>query len=800
MPNNIYGNYYLYIPPTYSSTTPYIPVGYNYPTTSGNPHQVCATAYFNLIQYPNAHQSYTTCFTIYVDTIPSFTLSLSDDTICPECDGNMDNLVCVHIGTSNSYSPQEIININWGTNDCIQVNDSCAVYFYTGTYPIIVTDSNACGSSKDTAWIVVSLKPRIICADTICLGNVQLTGGSYCSDANITNYAWDFGDGQSLSVSYNPVNHPYTQVGNYTIQLIITDFCGNKDTVTKTITVAPPPALPIIIGNHNNCDDPATYSISNGNPNYTYAWTISLPNYGNIPVQNGSTATVHWFPYYANQNTPTFTWLIVEVTDNFGCTSKDSIKIWKCCIKANSINSQVNDTTITSLASYNGKIINGTLTINGTIFLSSPTINILMGPEAKIIVTPPHTFTVYNTTITNYCNYMWDGIYITDSSAVFVDSIGITENALNAVVSEKGGKFRLNGTKFYNNYISVLAKDYYHIPVFNSNGHPHKGTIKGCEFNKVGNGLIPPYLGQKPRFGIYFDNVDRLTIGDSVIASNTNLFYNLFCGIYSKNSKTTVVNNIFKNIKPLSYAMTNPNDYINILNETAIFSIFDNPHGLSNINGSSLICGGGSSNTRNYFYSCLNGIYTYRTNTKITNSKLHSTTNGIKCRDYQTGSYITRNYLATNIGYGIQVLNTSPLYRKITVKYDTIIYPSYGIIVTNVKSIATLSNLNSTVSNNYITNNKIGVVSGIQINNCDQIGVFCNTVTRLVAPSSPTLASLIKGMQINQSLNAMIHDNTTERNGRGIKGAGSLLGTQFKCNTSQGNNNGFYFDASLNSV
>jgi len=52
-----------------------------------------------------------------------------------------------------------------------------------------------------------------------------------------------------------------------------------------------------------------------------------------------------------------------------------------------------------------------------------------------------------------------------------------------------------------------------------------------------------------------------------------------------------------------------------------------------------------------------------------------------------------------------------------------------------------------------------------------------------------------RGIQIEQCANALIHDNTSERLGLSVKGAGSLLGTQFKCNTSDGSYNGFYFDA-----
>ncbi len=134
-----------------------------------------------------------------------------------------------------------------------------------------------------------------------------------------------------------------------------------------------------------------------------------------------------------------------------------------------------------------------------------------------------------------------------------------------------------------------------------------------------------------------------------------------------------------------------------------------------------------------------------------------------------------------------------PVLSKITVMYDTILDPTNGIIVTNVKSWANNVNYYSTVRNNYIVNNKLGIISGIQLTACDQIGAYCNTITRNASPS-PSLMPSVRGLMINQSINATVHDNTSILLGYGIIGVGSLLGTQFRCNSSDRNYNGFYFE------
>lgn len=73
--------------------------------------------------------------------------------------------------------------------------------------------------------------------DTIvCVGNIiSFTDISVPGGAAITNWAWTFGDGGS-STAQNPT-YAYTVGGNYTVQLIVTDANGDKDTATQAIFV-----------------------------------------------------------------------------------------------------------------------------------------------------------------------------------------------------------------------------------------------------------------------------------------------------------------------------------------------------------------------------------------------------------------------------------------------------------------------------------------------------------------------------------------------------------------------------------
>ena len=628
--------------------------------------------------------------------------------------------------------------------------------------------------------------------DTICIGNSITLTSSIVPDQNL--YAWEY-EWQPGSLHSNSITVSPTQNTTYICTATETANEG-ACSISDTFNVVPvQQAKPIIIGNNNNCDDTVSYTISNSNPNYTYSWLIKDPSYGNI-IQPaiGSTITVHWNPSFNQQNTAYYTWLIAEITNTqTGCTAIDSIKIWKCCRYSDY--PPVNDTVVTGAGIfYTNAVFNGTITINQTMTFAA-TDTIRMGPEARIIVNPPYTFKVYNSHIKNGCNYMWDGIYIKDSNAVFADSAsGTIKNAINAVVSENGGKFRLKNIKFYNNYTSVLVRKYYK-PLFQSLG-AHKGKIYGCTFAKNGTGMIAPYLNAKPRHGVYLDNVYNITIGDSAQAAN--IFRNIFCGIASYNSIANVFKNDFRNIKiPVACQGGPTGDYTGLYCETAIHSV-STSNDLLHYNPSQLISGAGA-NSRNTFDTCSTAIYSYKTWTKVNNNKVKNTNIGVYCREATTSSYVINSTFKNNISIGVEFINILPLLKKITIKNDSILDPTMGIYLSNITSQPTNPALKTTVSNNYITNVKNSSVYGIRLEKCDYVEAYCNKITRATIPAT-AYRLLIRGIQIEQCANALIHDNTSERLGLSVKGAGSLLGTQFKCNTSDGSYYGFYFDALYGAV
>ncbi len=106
------------------------------------------------------------------------------------------------------------------------------VYNTAGMYDVTLTVSNSAGSDESTelSYIVVNDVPS---ADFSTNVN-GITATFINNSANGNSYAWDFGDNET-SNNANPV-HEYQTIGDYEVQLIVTNECGS-DTINQIITI-----------------------------------------------------------------------------------------------------------------------------------------------------------------------------------------------------------------------------------------------------------------------------------------------------------------------------------------------------------------------------------------------------------------------------------------------------------------------------------------------------------------------------------------------------------------------------------
>lgn len=103
------------------------------------------------------------------------------------------------------------------------------------------------------------------------------------STNNPTSWAWDFGDSSIIDNTQSP-NHTYTNPGEYTIQLEVTNTDGTSST-TKRIIVSNIPILPLSLRDYIKCKFPSTWTIDTDCMEaYIAQWQIQLSNLVTPPV------------------------------------------------------------------------------------------------------------------------------------------------------------------------------------------------------------------------------------------------------------------------------------------------------------------------------------------------------------------------------------------------------------------------------------------------------------------------------------------------------------------------------------
>jgi FOG: PKD repeat len=143
------------------------------------------------------------------------------------------------------YGPGTSFSWNFGDGTSFNgVNPPLHVYPAAGTYTVTLTmtDTNTCNSPATFSLIIDYSSSYVLaafqCPDSICIpAMVTFIDQSQ----NATSWNWQFGDGNSSSVS-NPVN-TYTTPGTYNVSLVAGNplSCNLLDTAQKTIQVLPLP-------------------------------------------------------------------------------------------------------------------------------------------------------------------------------------------------------------------------------------------------------------------------------------------------------------------------------------------------------------------------------------------------------------------------------------------------------------------------------------------------------------------------------------------------------------------------------
>ncbi len=157
--------------------------------------------------------------------------SVAGSTICLGANANL----TAGGGTSYSWTPTSNLN---NPNIATPVSNVTTTTIYSVTITNTITN---CVRTL-TTQVTVNPKPLANFTYTInkCGGGVNFNDSSF---AGVTNWQWNLGNLQT-SVLPNPYQF-YPAGGTFTIDLIVTNLFGCKDTINKTITVGAPPPVSV---------------------------------------------------------------------------------------------------------------------------------------------------------------------------------------------------------------------------------------------------------------------------------------------------------------------------------------------------------------------------------------------------------------------------------------------------------------------------------------------------------------------------------------------------------------------------
>lgn len=142
-------------------------------------------------------------------------------------------------------TPQANVDYSWnfGDNTTGQGQTTSHTYSGTGDFTITLTEISTlpnCSGSGSTQQ-TISIQPGVTSGilanpNPACLGDpVTFSNLSTFGDT----YVWNLGDGSPTSTSFVPPPHTYTQVGDYTVSLTVTNplSCNGSATATYLLTI-----------------------------------------------------------------------------------------------------------------------------------------------------------------------------------------------------------------------------------------------------------------------------------------------------------------------------------------------------------------------------------------------------------------------------------------------------------------------------------------------------------------------------------------------------------------------------------
>lgn len=337
----------------------------------------------------------------------------------------------------------------------------------------------------------------------------------------------------------------------------------------------------------------------------------------------------------------TTTYTLVITNTATGCQANDNVTVTinnNCCIGAWNAPATIStNTTIATPAFVNASITQNLTITAGT--LTFDNINVMMANNVKITVNNGAKLVITNSAHLYACTKLWDGIYVDAGGEVDIDNNGFVEDATNAIVSNNGGKYVLNGAILNKNLIGIQV---------NALNATHTGTIINSIVTSRSLPIYPavidlkttnpltsstksvlkaPYADRKGCYGINVTDVTNINIGSSASAANLNIFDNIMCGINLTRSNGIIYNNTFQYLlgySGFSCPGGNPPPLCLWAAGIGVQAAGD----VAGTGTSSVTIGGVSSNQANIFNNTYQAVFVqqYKTHTILGNSITNTST------------------------------------------------------------------------------------------------------------------------------------------------------------------------------
>ncbi|MEM6318896.1 MAG: gliding motility-associated C-terminal domain-containing protein [Bacteroidota bacterium] len=198
-----------------------------------------------------------------------------------------------------------------GLNDPFVANP-VASPLVTTTYVVEIDPSNGGCMIHDTVRVnVFNSSSADFHATTACVGDETVFTDKTTPDANIATWMWDFGDGIGTSTQQNPT-YTYTSTGRYMVKLLVETTNGCRDSIWQEVMVSPSVFAQAKARRDTICAGECVELLAQGGTQFAWSPAATLNH------------TDCFNPIACPTQTTTY---YVDVTNDFGCTARDSVTI-----------------------------------------------------------------------------------------------------------------------------------------------------------------------------------------------------------------------------------------------------------------------------------------------------------------------------------------------------------------------------------------------------------------------------------------------------------------------------------------